>query len=221
MTEFYSCVSCQPFAREHACIITPERLPQCGRDWRLALVGAYLNPEDTPDQLSQYRKRRASNVFGILQKGKLIDPLRGEWSGINEGIERESGGKIKRVQIHSITGDIPHSSCGCFGYLAFYMPKIDGIGIMKKTFKGKAPNGLTWDLLANQAGGKQQPGISGVSLNYMKSPKFLQGDGGWKRVVWMDQVTHKELFNILSPQFRIATEEDVENLDQLRSFLKN
>ena len=101
------------------------------------------------------------------------------------------------------------------------MPEIDGIGIMKKTFKGKAPNGMTWDLLANRAGGKQQPGISGVSLNYMKSPKFLQGDGGWKRVVWVDQTTHKELTNILSPQFRIATEEDAENFDQLRSFLKN
>ena len=28
MKEFYSCVGCQPFAREHVCIVTPERHPQ-------------------------------------------------------------------------------------------------------------------------------------------------------------------------------------------------
>lgn len=198
MKEFYSCVGCQPFAREHACVVTPERPPQCGRDWRLMLVGAYLNPEDTPDPLSRKKKKISANAFGVLQKGSLIDSQKGEWTGVNEGICRESGGKITRVQIHSIRGGYPHSSCGCFGYLVFDMPKTDGIGIMKRGFKGKAPNGMTWDLLANRAGGKQEPGICGVSLNYLRSAKFLQGDGGYRRVQWMDQKTRSELADVLS-----------------------
>ncbi len=191
--EFYGCVGCQPFAREHACVVTPERPPQCGRDWRLMMVGAYLNPEDAPDPLSRKTKRVSPNAFSILPKGVLVDPKRGEWAGVNQGVYKESGGKIKRVQIHSVTGGYPHSSCGCFGYLAFHMPELDGIGIMRRGFKGKAPNGMTWDILANKAGGKQEPGICGVSLNYLRSPKFLQGDGGYGKVIWMDPKTRDDL----------------------------
>lgn len=218
MTEFYSCVGCQPFARGHTCIITPERQPQCGRDWRLMLVGAYLNPEDVPDPLSRRRRRISPNAFGVLPKGEALDKLRDEWSGVNDGVYRESNGKIKRVQLHSITGGNPPSSCGCFGYLAFYIPEVDGIGIMRRNFMGKAPNGLTWDLLANRAGGKQQPGICGVSLDYLRSPKFLRGDGGYTRVVWMDLKTHSELKDIVI-KYKIATEEDAKDMKQLNKFL--
>ena len=143
MTEFYSCVSCQPFTREHVCVITPEHPPMCRKDWRLMLVGAYLNPRKFPDPLSRQSQRKSSNIFGVLEKGDLLDPIKGEWSGVNKGIALESRGKIQKVHLHSITGGSPNSSCGCFGYLAFYMPEIDGIGIMKKTFKGKTPNGMT------------------------------------------------------------------------------
>lgn len=69
---------------------------------------------------------------------------------------------------------------------------------MKRGFRGKAPNGMTWDLLANRAGGKQEPGICGVSLDYLRSAKFLQGVGGYRRVQWMDQKTRNELADIVS-----------------------
>lgn len=185
------------------------------------IVGAYLNPEDAPDMLSRKRSRVSPNALSVLQKGELSDPKRGEWSGVNEGIYRESGGKIRRVQLHSITRGFPHSSCGCFGYLAFYMPEVDDIGIMRRGFKGKAPNGMTWDLLANKAGRKQEPGICGVSLNYLKSPKFLQGDRGYNQVVWMDEKTYNELKDIISNRYRIATEKDVQNIEQLRKFINS
>jgi len=220
MKEFYSCVGCQPFAREHVCIVTPERPPMCSRDWRQMMVGAYLNPEDIPDPLSRRRTRFSSNAFSILRKGKVIDAKRGEWTGVNRGAYRESVGRIKRVQIHSVTGGYPHSSCGCFGCLVFYIPEVDGLGIMKRGFKGEAPNGMTWDLLANKAGGKQQPGICGVSLNYLKSPKFMQGDGGFNRVVWMDQDIYGQLKDVLSKRFKIATENDVKNIEDLKKFLE-
>ena len=157
------------------------------------MVGAYLNPEDAPDQLSRKKKRVSPNAFSILPKGVLIDAERGEWAGVNQGAYKESGGKIERVQIHSITGGYPHSSCGCFAYLVFHMPELDGVGIIKRGFRGKAPNRMTWDMLANKAGGKQEPGICGVSLNYLKSPKFLQGDGGYGKVIWMDPETRDDL----------------------------
>lgn len=137
---------------------------------------------------------------------------------VNEGVHRESGGKIRKVQIHPITGGYPHSSCGCFGYLAFYIPEVDGVGIMRRSYAGKAPNGLTWDLLANRAGGKQQPGICGVSLNYLRSPRFLQGDGGYKRVKWIDKKTCDELSDIVTG-YRIATEQDANDIKELKEFL--
>jgi len=217
--EFYTCVSCQPFAREHVCVVTPERPPQCRKDWRLVHVGAYLNPRRVQDALSRKRTRHSPDIFGILPKGKLLDSKRGEWNGVNEGVARETGGRVKRVQIHSITGDYPHTSCGCFSYLVFYIPEVDGIGVMKKSFTGTAPNGMTWDTLANWAGGKQAPGIFGVGLGYIRSPKFLQGDGGFGRIVWMDQITYQEVADIIANKYWIATDENVKTLEDLKNFI--
>jgi len=33
--------------------------------------------------------------------------------------------------------------------------------------------------------GKQTPGMAGASPPYLFSPKFLQGHGGWKSIVWV------------------------------------
>jgi acetyl-CoA decarbonylase/synthase complex subunit beta len=35
------------------------------------------------------------------------------------------------------------------------------------------------------AGGRQVDGFHGISIEYLRSSKFLQADGGWSRVVWM------------------------------------
>lgn len=218
MDEFFGCVACQPFTREHVCIVTPERPPMCGRDWREMMVGAYLNPEDIPDTLSRKRTRISPNSFIKFKKGKIIGGKKGEFDEINKSVHNESRKRISRVQIHSILGGYPHSSCSCFKYLAFYIKEVDGIGIMKRNYKGVAPHGMTWDLLANKAGGKQEKEITGVSLGYLLSKKFLSGDGGYKRVVWMDSVTKKQIESVIE-NHKIATERDVKNIKELKKFM--
>ena len=62
-----------------------------------------------------------------------------------------------------------------------------------------------------------------MALEYMRSPKFYQADGGLYRVVWMPK-SIKEQFKDAIPEDlfgKIATEEDVTtDTDQLMSFLE-
>ena len=78
-----------------------------------------------------------------------------------------------------------HTSCGYFHCLAFWMEEVGALGVMHRGFAGRAPNGETWDTLANKAGGKQWPGVTYVGPAYLASPSFLLGDGGLGGVAWM------------------------------------
>ena len=60
-----------------------------------------------------------------------------------------------------------------------------GIGIMERGYKGRAPDGRTWQDLHYALGGKQAPGFAGIAWDYLRSPKFLAAHGGWKSVVWV------------------------------------
>jgi acetyl-CoA decarbonylase/synthase complex subunit beta len=73
------------------------------------------------------------------------------------------------------------------------------------------------------AGGRQIPGFHGVSIEYMRSPKFLQVDGGWNRVVWYPQAIKDRVYDFMPEDMRdkIATEEDVSSIDDLKGYLKN
>ena len=93
------------------------------------------------------------------------------------------------------------------------------LGIMHRGFEGCAPDGRTWDLLANEACGKQISGITGVGTKYLTSPKFLEGDGGFRRVVWMTERTYRTVADGLPEGARIATEQDVSNMEELKRFL--
>ena len=54
------------------------------------------------------------------------------------------------------------------------------------TSKVKHLLGLPFSAIAEQcSGGKQVEGFTGLSLEYIESPKFLQADGGYERVVWL------------------------------------
>jgi acetyl-CoA decarbonylase/synthase complex subunit beta len=129
-----------------------------------------------------------------------------------------SNGRIDRVFLHSLRG-FPHTSCGCFQNLAFWLKEVNGIGIMSRGSKSVTPDGRTWDILANHAGGKQADGITGVSTKYVLSKDFLRGDGGLANVVWVDS----ELYGKLSVSFvdgqRVATEKDVATMAELTEFL--
>ena len=130
-----------------------------------------------------------------------------------------TGGQLKRVYLHSLR-DYPHTSCGCFGALAFWLDEVDGIGIMLRGSEAISPDGQRWEMLANRAGGKQSPGIAGVSLTYIRSPNFLKGDGGIANVVWVDSSLYKQISDIFAPGQNVATEQEAGNMRELKSFLR-
>lgn len=200
----YSCESCAPFSREHVCLTHFLRSPMCGRPWSAMVVGArYMGASAG----RPWRRRgRPENCCAVVPLGRAIDPVKGEYEGLNEFVRQATNGRMHRVFLHSVR-DFPHSSCGCFGALAWWSDEMGGIGIMPRGFEGAAPDGSTWNMLANRAGGKQQPGITGVSLEYMRSPKFLQGDGGWAAVKWMARKLTDELTGDVPAVAGVPTEE--------------
>jgi acetyl-CoA synthase len=72
------------------------------------------------------------------------------------------------------------------------------------------PAGMKFSTLAGSVGGgTQNPGFMGVGRNFVVSKKFLHGDGGIKRIVWMT----KELKESLKDEFiKRAEEEGVPDL---------
>ena len=89
------------------------------------------------------------------------------------------------MRLHSLR-EFPPTGCGCFGLILFTMDSPrPGIGVMHRGYGGKAPDGRTWWDLHYALAGKQAPGMTGASYGYLKSRKFLRGDGGWKSVTWV------------------------------------
>jgi acetyl-CoA decarbonylase/synthase complex subunit beta len=132
-----------------------------------------------------------------------------------------SGGEYSRIKIHSFF-EFPHTSCGCFEVVGFVMPELDGIGWVDRDYSGMAPNGLPFSTMAGQTGGgKQVMGFLGVGINYFRSPKFIQADGGWNRVVWMPKNLKDKIIDDMPADIvdKVATEEDVQDLDTLKAFL--
>jgi acetyl-CoA decarbonylase/synthase complex subunit beta len=206
--KFYGCVLCQSFAPSHVCVITPQRYSNCGAiSWFDGRAAASIDPKGP--------------VFNI-ERGELLDPITGEFSGVNEAVKKKSLGEITRVQLYTAFG-YPHTSCGCFEAVAFYIPEVDGFGIVHRGQKEATVNGLAFSTIADStAGGRQVDGFHGLSIEYMRSQKFLQADGGWKRVVWMPKEVKERVKTYIPADVvgKIATEEDARNVDELKSFLK-
>ncbi len=206
---FYGCTLCQSFAPTHVCVITPQRYSNCGSiSWFDGRASARVDPKGP--------------VFAI-EKGELIDPEKGEYSGINEVVKKKSLGGVNRVWLYTGFG-YPHTSCGCFEAVAFYIPEVDGFGIVDRGFKDVTVNGLPFSTLADStAGGRQIDGFHGVSIEYMRSPKFLQVDGGWNRIVWMPASVKERVKDFIPKEVvdKIATEKDAKTVDELKAFLKD
>ena len=214
--EFHLCIDCQPFSHMHVCVITPDRVPMCGRSRFEIKAGALWGADYRP----WTRRNVGSQVLQYtVFKGEAIDEAAGEWAGVNAAVKELSGGKVERVRIHSVC-EAPHTSCGCFAALAFKIPNINGIGVMHRGYKGLAPGGFSWFMLANRAGGKQAAGVTGISLNYLKSPKAFADEGGLSAVKWMT----KKVLEIAKPYLpndaRVATEEQASTLAELEKFLQ-
>ena len=206
---FYGCTLCQSFAPTHCCVITPQRYANCGAiSWFDGRAASRVDPKGP--------------IFEI-KKGETIDEFAGEYEGINNIVKEKTLGEISKVQLYTAFG-YPHTSCGCFEGTAFYIPEVDGIGVVHRDFKGPAVNGLPFSTMADStAGGRQVDGFHGVSIEYMRSPKFLQVDGGWNRIVWMPADVKERVKDFIPKEVvdKIPTENDVKNIDELKSFLKS
>ncbi|RLG95158.1 CO dehydrogenase/CO-methylating acetyl-CoA synthase complex subunit beta [Candidatus Bathyarchaeota archaeon] len=204
---FYGCSLCQSFAPTHLCVITPQRYANCGAiSWFDGKATAKVDPKGP--------------VFEI-SKGEVIDAKTGEYEGVNQVIQEKSLGEIERVQLYTTFG-YPHTSCGCFEGCAFFIPEVDGFGVVHRNFKGETVNGLNFVTISDlTAGGKQIDGFHGLSIEYMRSLKFLDADGGWDRVVWIPQDIKERIKDFMPPEIvpMIPTESDVADLDQLKSWL--
>ena len=88
--------------------------------------------------------------------------------------------------------------CGCFECIALMLPEVNGIMVVNREYKGITPSGMTFSTLAGTiGGGAQTPGFAGISKNYILSDRFLQGEGGIDRLVWMPSQLKDELKNQL------------------------
>jgi acetyl-CoA decarbonylase/synthase complex subunit beta len=208
VNEFYGCDLCQSFAPTHVCTITPQRYANCGAiSWFDGRAASKIDPKGP--------------IYKI-EKGECIDPVKGEYSGINENAKKKSLGEINKVWLYTSFG-YPHTSCGCFEAIAFYIPEVDGLGIVHRDFKEKTVNGLPFSTMADSAaGGRQVDGFHGLSIEYMRSPKFLQVDGGWDRVAWIPKSVKERLKDFIPREIinKLPTEDEVKNLDELKEFLK-
>ncbi|MEM1555945.1 MAG: CO dehydrogenase/CO-methylating acetyl-CoA synthase complex subunit beta [Candidatus Bathyarchaeia archaeon] len=204
---FYGCTLCQSFAPTHVCVITPQRYSNCGAiSWFDARASARIDPKGP--------------VFRI-EKGECIDPVKGEYTGVNDVVKMKSGGEIQRVWLYTAFG-YPHTSCGCFEGIAFYIPEVDGFGIVHRGFAELTPIGVPFSKLADStAGGRQVDGFHGISIEYMRSPKFLQADGGWERVVWVPSAVLERVKDFIPKHLvdKIATEKDAKTVEELKNFL--
>lgn len=204
---FYSCILCQSFAPQHVCIITPNRVSLCGAiNWFDARAAARVDPK---------------GPILPVPKGECLDPVKGEYTGANEIVEKRSLGANKRFYLYSAFG-FPHTSCGCFETIAFYIPEVDGFGFVDRGFKESTVNGLPFSTLATQVGGGiQTEGFLGVGIEYFRSPKFFQADGGWKRVAWMASTLRKRVGDAIPTELKdkIPTEKEAATIDALQKFL--
>ena len=205
---FYGCTLCQSFAPTHVCVITPQRYANCGAiSWFDGRAAARVDPKGP--------------VFKI-ERGELLDQSRGEFSGINQAVKEKSLGEVTRVHLYTAFG-FPHTSCGCFEGTAFYIPEVEGLGVVHRDFKGVTVNGLPFSTMADStAGGRQVDGFHGISIEYMRSPKFLQADGGWSRIVWMPAVLKERVKDFIPKEVfdKISTENDVKTVEELKRFLE-
>jgi len=212
---YYSCTLCQTFAPNHVCVITPERPALCGAiSWLDGKIAFEISP---------------AGANQPVEKGALINAQNGEYDGVNRFVKKASHGEIERCSLYSVM-EYPMTCCGCFECIALMLPEVNGIMVVNREFKGVTPSGMTFSTLAGTiGGGAQTPGFAGISKNYILSDRFLQGEGGIERLVWMPLQLKDELKNRLQKKLsgqgradffeKIADETKATTIEELVTYL--
>ncbi len=176
---YYSCTLCQSFAPGHVCVISPERTGLCGSyNWMDCKASSEINPTG-PNQ--------------PVPKGETLDSKLGQWKGVNEFVFKASRGKIDHYNFYSIVSD-PMTTCGCCEAIAAVVPLCNGIMTVNREYTGETPCGMKFTTLAGTiGGGLSTPGFVGHGKYNITQRKFLIGDGGLLRIVWMPKMLKEEI----------------------------
>jgi len=176
---YYSCTLCQSFAPSHVCVISPERTGLCGSyNWMDCKAAFEINPTG-PNQ--------------PVEKGETIDTKLGQWKGVNEFVFKASRGKLDHYNFYSIVND-PMTTCGCCECIAAILPMCNGVMTVNREYAGETPCGMKFTTLAGTiGGGLSTPGFVGHGKYNTTQRKYLIGDGGLLRMVWMPKSLKEEI----------------------------
>jgi acetyl-CoA synthase len=176
---YYSCVLCQSFAPNHVCVISPERTGLCGAyNWMDCKASNEINPTG-PNQ--------------PIKKGETLDARYGNWAGVNEFVFKASRQKVSSYNFYSLILD-PMTTCGCCECISAVLPMCNGIMTVNRDYTGETPCGMKFTTLAGVIGGGQvTPGFVGHSKYNVCQRKFIIGDGGLLRLVWMPKSFKEEI----------------------------
>ncbi len=195
---FYSCSLCQSFAPSHVCTVSPERTGLCGAyNWMDCKAAFEINPVG-PNQ--------------PIQKGKVLDEKLGRFEGVDEFIKVASKGAVEYYNFYSMV-EAPMTTCGCCECIAAMLPSCNGVMTVGRDYIGETPSGMKFTTLAGvMGGGLASPGFVGHSKFNITQKKFILGDGGLLRMVWMPKVVKDEIRERLNAR---GAEMGVENFADL------
>ena len=176
---YYSCTLCQSFAPNHVCTVSPERTGLCGAyNWMDCKASFEINPTG-PNQ--------------PIEKGECVDPKLGQWKGVNDFVYKASRGNVTHYNFYSMVQD-PMTTCGCCEAIAAMLPMCNGVMTVNRDYMGETPCGMKFTTLAGvMGGGASSPGFIGHSKFNVTQRKFIAGDGGLKRMVWMPKMFKEEI----------------------------
>lgn len=187
---FYSCTLCQSFAPTHVCIVTPERIGQCGAvNWLDARAACEIDPNSANQP---------------VPKEDVISENKGQWKSVNEFVYNNSQGSVDKVNLYTIMED-PMASSSSLDCILAVVPEGNGFIVVNREYHGMNPTGMNLSALIGMIGsGAQVPGFMGIARPYLFSRKFVTADGGLGRVIWMPKD--------LKEQLRPLLEEAAENI---------
>jgi len=176
---YYSCTLCQSFAPSHVCVISPERTGLCGAyNWMDCKAAYEINPTG-PNQ--------------PVEKGECLDPKLGQWKGVNDFVYKASRQAIDHYNFYSML-IAPMTTCGCCECIAAVLPSCNGVMTVHRDYTGETPSGMKFTTLAGvMGGGQSSPGFVGHSKYNITQGKFILGDGGLLRMVWMPKSLKEEI----------------------------
>jgi acetyl-CoA synthase len=176
---YYSCTLCQSFAPNHVCVVSPERTGLCGAyNWMDCKASHEINPTG-PNQ--------------PIEKGDTLDEALGNWKGVNDFVFKASRQAVASYNFYSIVYD-PMTTCGCCECVAAILPSCNGIMTVNREYNEMTPCGMKFTTLAGTIGGGQvTPGFVGHSKYNICQRKFVSGDGGILRIVWMPKMLKEEI----------------------------